>query len=69
MTLGLLIFRMRYYFGWYLSETAFVSSGAGYSDNGHFDRVRNVHPARVELAQNIRMITSNWNICTANWLK
>jgi len=66
---GFAIFRCRYYFGWYLSEAAFVSSGAGYSDNGKWDRVRNVKPLKVEFAENIRGITSNWNICTANWLK
>ena len=68
-TVGFAVFRMRYYFGWYLSEAAFVASGAGWSANNQWDRVRNVKPLNVEFASNVRMVTSNWNICTANWLK
>ena len=69
LTAGFLFFRARYYFAWYLSEVSFVATGAGYAPGGGWDRVRNVHPLQVELAENIRAITSNWNVCTANWLK
>ncbi len=67
--LGFALFRGRYYFAWYLSEVSFVASGAGYAGSGKWDRVRNVYPLQVEFAENIRAITSNWNVCTANWLK
>ncbi len=69
LMLGFALFRGRYYFAWYLSEVSFVASGAGYAGSGKWDRVRNVYPLQVEFAENIRAITSNWNVCTANWLK
>ncbi len=69
MLAGFCFFRSRYYFAWYLSEVSFVASGAGYNGPNKWDRVRNVHPLQVEMAENVRSVTSNWNICTANWLK
>jgi lysophospholipid acyltransferase len=73
--LAFFIFRCRYFFGWFLAEAAFVATGEAY--NGvdkntkkvRWDRVTNVRVLEVELPHNIRGITSNWNICTANWLK
>merc|ERR1739848_206808 len=34
-----------------------------------WDRVTNCYPINCELAENVRSVASNWNICVANWLK
>lgn len=66
--------RMRYYFGWYMAEVGFVAIGEGYNGvdkagKPRWDRVRNCNPFKVEFPENVRSITANWNICTANWLR
>eukprot|EP01133_Synstelium_polycarpum_P012201 gene12201-14279_t len=66
--------RFKYYFGWYMSEGSAVLSGMsfnGYDKNGNikWDRITNVYPLQVEWAENIREVSSNWNIGTADWLK
>ena len=33
------------------------------------DRAKNMNMIKVELAQNLRDVTSNWNMGTARWLK
>lgn len=68
------LMRGRYYFAWYLSEGAFIACGFGYngttSDGTRkWDRAKNMNMIKVELAQNLRDVTSNWNMGTARWLK
>lgn len=66
--------RMKYYFGWYVSEGAFIACGASYNGKNKdgtikWDRFVNVYISMVEAAVNIRSITMWWNIRTADWLK
>lgn len=66
--------RFKYYFAWVLSEGSCVASGIGYNGidkNGKllFDRLTNVYILKIEFAQNIRDMSSFWNIGTAVWLR
>ncbi|EGG17545.1 membrane bound O-acyl transferase family protein [Cavenderia fasciculata] len=66
--------RFKYYFGWYISEGSAILTGIGYNgfdknDNIRFDRITNVNPVKVELASNIRDVSTYWNIGTSDWLK
>lgn len=58
--------RCRYYFAWKLSEAAYKASGA---DRFQINGGCNVNVWKVERSDNVHAILSNWNICTANWLK
>lgn len=67
-------YRMRYYAAWCISEAACIHSGLGYNyttEEGRirWDRVRNVRPLKIETAQNIHGIISNWNMNTSKWLR
>jgi len=65
--------RSRYYFVWSLSNTAYISCGSGY--NGYYgkrmqwNRFKNALPTKLELMENVRALTTNWNIRSADWLK
>lgn len=67
--------RMKYYGVWSMTEGACILSGIGY--NGvdpvtgkiAWDRVTNIKPLGVELAQNTRAYLGNWNIKTNVWLR
>eukprot|EP01117_Protostelium_nocturnum_P011104 TRINITY_DN4032_c0_g1_i1.p1 TRINITY_DN4032_c0_g1~~TRINITY_DN4032_c0_g1_i1.p1 ORF type:complete len:466 (-),score=113.71 TRINITY_DN4032_c0_g1_i1:43-1440(-) len=66
--------RMKYYFGWYLSEGACNLIGIGYNGldkNGKpkWDRCKNVQVLKVEWAPNMRSVTTYWNLRTGDWLK
>ncbi|PRP74261.1 hypothetical protein PROFUN_12008 [Planoprotostelium fungivorum] len=68
------LFRMKYYFGWYMSEGACNMVGIGYSGldksgKPKWDRCRNVTVTAVEIAPNMRSITTFWNLKTGDWLK
>jgi len=68
------LFRMKYYFGWYMSEGACNLAGIGYNgldkkNQPKWDRCRNVDVWKVELAPNMRSITTFWNLKTGDWLK
>ncbi|KAM7204026.1 MBOAT, membrane-bound O-acyltransferase family domain containing protein [Naviculisporaceae sp. PSN 640] len=67
--------RFKYYGVWTLTEGACILSGLGF--NGvdpatgkvKWDRLVNINPMGVELAQNTRAYLGNWNINTSNWLR
>lgn len=67
--------RMKYYGVWSMTEGACILSGIGY--NGidpatgkiSWDRVKNIDPLGVELAQNTRAYLAGWNIKTNTWLR
>ena len=67
--------RTKYYAVWSLSEGACILSGIGYkginpkTGKADWDRLQNVHPLGIELAQNSRAYLGNWNINTNNWLR
>ena len=67
--------RMKYYGVWSLTEGACILSGLGYKGvdpkTGKVDwnRLQNVNPFGVELAQNSRAYLENWNINTNHWLR
>lgn len=64
--LALWCIRCRYYFAWKLAEASYQACGAS-SHTTHFGR--NVHIWNIEIASSVHEITSNWNICSAKWLK
>ncbi|KAK0646045.1 MBOAT, membrane-bound O-acyltransferase family-domain-containing protein [Cercophora newfieldiana] len=67
--------RTKYYGVWTLTEGACILSGLGY--NGvdpatgkvSWDRLVNINPMGVEMAQNTRAYLENWNINTNKWLR
>lgn len=67
--------RMKYYGVWSLTEGACIMSGLGYkgvnSKTGQveWNRLQNVNPLGVELAQNSRAYLENWNMNTNHWLR
>eukprot|EP01087_Luapelamoeba_hula_P001290 TRINITY_DN11032_c0_g1_i1.p1 TRINITY_DN11032_c0_g1~~TRINITY_DN11032_c0_g1_i1.p1 ORF type:complete len:501 (+),score=61.39 TRINITY_DN11032_c0_g1_i1:31-1503(+) len=68
------VLRIRYYFGWYLSETSFIASGIAYNGkdskgNMLWNKYRGCYPLAIEFPVNVRAITDNWNVPTAVWLK
>lgn len=68
------LFRSKYYFGWFLTEGSCILAGIGYNGedsqgNIRWDRCRNVDFLAVELAPNMRSITTFWNMRTSDWLK
>lgn len=70
-----LVTRMKYYGVWTLTEGSCILSGIGYkgldSKTGkpNWDRLTNIHPLGVELAQNSHAYLGNWNINTNHWLR
>ena len=69
------VVRTKYYAVWSLSEGACILSGIGYKGVNEktgridWDRLQNVNPLGIELAQNSRAYLGNWNINTNNWLR
>jgi len=64
--------RIKYYFAWYLSEGVFDACGIGYRLDGDvvkWDRFCNMDFLKVEMAPNVRSITTYWNTRTAEWLR
>lgn len=60
------------------TDAACTISGLGFNgyeagdtkkENPKWDRCTNMHVLKVELAQNMKSVTDNWNIGTAKWLK
>lgn len=70
-----LVTRMKYYGVWSLTEGACILSGIGYNGvdpvtgKASWDRLQNVKPFGIELAQNTHAYLGNWNINTNNWLR
>jgi lysophospholipid acyltransferase len=67
--------RMKYYGVWNLTEGACILSGIGYNGvdavtgRAKWDRLTNIKPLEIELAQNTRGFVGSWNINTNNWLR
>jgi lysophospholipid acyltransferase len=67
--------RMKYYGVWSLSEGACILSGIGYngldpkSGRAKWDRLTNIKPLEIEMAQNTRAFLGFWNINTNQWLR
>ncbi|KAF2272275.1 MBOAT family protein-like protein [Westerdykella ornata] len=67
--------RMKYYGVWTLTEGACILSGIGYNGidavtgRAKWDRLTNIKPLELELAQNTRGFLGAWNINTNNWLR
>ncbi|KAF2744273.1 MBOAT family protein-like protein [Sporormia fimetaria CBS 119925] len=67
--------RTKYYGVWTLTEGACILSGIGYNGidavtgRAKWDRLTNIKPLEIELAQNTRGFVGSWNINTNNWLR
>jgi lysophospholipid acyltransferase len=67
--------RTKYYGVWTLTEGACIMAGIGYkgldpkTGKPNWDRLTNIRPLGVELAQNTHAYLGNWNINTNNWLR
>ena len=62
--------RLVFCVAWSMSEVNYVLSGFGYQPPSRFGRGCNVAWRRMELAENMTQVTSNWNIRLAElWLK
>lgn len=67
--------RMKYYAVWSLSEGACILSGIGYNgldpatNRPKWDRLTNIKPMEIEMAQNARAYLGFWNINTNHWLR
>ncbi|KAI4723633.1 MBOAT family protein-like protein [Aureobasidium sp. EXF-10727] len=67
--------RMKYYGVWSLTEGACILSGIGYkgidpkTGKADWNRLQNVKPLAIELAQNSHAYLGNWNINTNLWLR
>lgn len=67
--------RAKYYGVWMMTEGSCILAGLGY--NGvdpatgrvSWDRLQNISPKEVELAQNCRGYLAGWNINTNKWLR
>ncbi|KAJ2893979.1 putative O-acyltransferase [Zalerion maritima] len=67
--------RTKYYGVWSMTEGACILAGLGF--NGvdpktgriSWDRVKNINPWGVEMAQNTRAYLANWNMNTNSWLR
>ncbi|THY31581.1 MBOAT family protein-like protein [Aureobasidium pullulans] len=67
--------RMKYYGVWSLTEGACILSGIGFkgvdpkTGKANWNRLQNVKPLEIELAQNSHAYLGNWNINTNMWLR
>lgn len=63
MYITILLIRCKYYFAWSFSKASCITAGVNVVS------ATNVNIYKVETATNLRTVLSNWNICSANWLK
>ncbi|KAI0166400.1 MBOAT family protein [Xylariaceae sp. FL1272] len=67
--------RTKYYGVWFLAEGSCILAGLGYNGidptTGRvgWNRLQNINPWGVELAQNSRAYLENWNMNTNKWLR
>ncbi|CAG9467675.1 unnamed protein product [Pedinophyceae sp. YPF-701] len=69
---ALFALRCKYYFAWYLADSANAFSGLSYTrtDKGaNWDQVLNVHPLQVEWASSSVLIPTDWNVQTGEFLR
>jgi lysophospholipid acyltransferase len=70
-----IVTRMKYYGVWTMTEGACIMAGIGFkgvdpkTGKASWDRLTNIKPMGVELAQNSHAYLGNWNINTNNWLR
>ena len=66
-----LLSRMRYYFAWYMAETACLIAGIGYnpSNRDKFSRSQNAIISKVDWANCQSEAVSHWNISISKWLR
>lgn len=68
------ITRCNYYFAWTLADSVSNLSGFGfngYKENGgaKWDKITNVYPHKTECSSSLKVLTDNWNVGTALWLR
>lgn len=67
--------RTKYYGVWFLAEGSCILSGIGYkgldpkTGRPDWNRLQNVTPMGIEMAQNTRAYLGGWNMNTNNWLR
>jgi lysophospholipid acyltransferase len=67
--------RTKYYGIWSLAEGSCILAGIGYAGidvktgRANWDRLVNIKPIPLEMAQNARAYLGNWNMNTNNWLR
>jgi lysophospholipid acyltransferase len=67
--------RLKYYGVWSLTEGACILTGIGFKNvdpktgKANWNRLQNVNPLGIELAQSSRDYLGNWNMNTNNWLR
>ncbi|KAI1322823.1 MBOAT family protein [Xylariaceae sp. FL0255] len=67
--------RTKYYGVWFLAEGSCILAGLGYNGVNpatgriSWNRLQNINPWGVELAQNSRAYLENWNMNTNKWLR
>lgn len=70
-----IVTRMKYYGVWTMTEGACILSGIGYNGidpktgRADWNRLQNIKPLGVELAQNSHAYLGNWNCNTNHWLR
>lgn len=72
MHVAVSLHRVKYFFAWYLAETAMISSGFGVrivDGTVQYDRCKNGRLLAIESATQIADITRNWNCSVNDWLK
>ncbi|GMG60236.1 unnamed protein product [Ambrosiozyma monospora] len=69
------VYRLRYYAVWLISEGACIVAGLGYNgydpktNKLYWNRVQNIDPVAFELGQNVHDCLEAWNMNTNKWLK
>ncbi|PJF19873.1 Lysophospholipid acyltransferase [Paramicrosporidium saccamoebae] len=67
-----LVFRSKYYFAWMMAEGSYVIIGLGFrlssTKKPLWDRLENVNPIRIESTADFRLLVSQWNVFTNQWL-
>jgi lysophospholipid acyltransferase len=68
------IARAKYYGAWKFSELVGIISGMGFHVDPetkliNFNLLANINILNIEFGENIKMLTDNWNIYTAIWLR
>lgn len=67
-----MVSRSKYYFAWLVAEGSYVIIGLGFrmapSMKPLWDRLENVNPFRIESNTDFKLLISQWNQCTNQWL-
>lgn len=67
-----MVSRSKYYFAWLVAEGSYVIIGLGLrtapSMKPIWDRLENVNPFRIESNTDFKLLISQWNQCTNQWL-